>query len=259
VLRFCSLGSGSSGNATLVESHESSGQVTRLLIDCGFTLKELDARLQRVGVEPQSINGIFITHEHGDHIGCGPSLALREGVPIYMSQGTYTAIGAPDLGALYQVAQDHCAIELQGLCLQPFTVPHDAREPLQLVCTDGQQRLGIVTDLGHVSAHVSQSLMNCAALLLECNHDEELLAKSKYPPFLRQRVGGDYGHLTNSQAAALLQAVAHNGLKHVLAAHLSEQNNRPELAQRQLAAVLNCALEDVAVAHATTGSPWFTL
>jgi phosphoribosyl 1,2-cyclic phosphodiesterase len=258
VLRFCSLGSGSSGNATLVESHEASGQTTRLLVDCGFTLKELDARLARIGVLPQSISALFITHEHGDHIGCGAAFAVRQRIPIHMSQGTYRAIGSPALGALYHPAHDHERIEINGLALQPFTVPHDAREPLQLLCSDGQARLGLVTDLGHVSPHVTQTLARCTALLLECNHDPGLLAASKYPPFLRHRVGGDYGHLTNAQAASLLQSVVHSGLKNVLAAHLSEQNNRPDWVQSSLAAVLNCDPAEVLIASAALGSPWLS-
>jgi phosphoribosyl 1,2-cyclic phosphodiesterase len=176
-----------------------------------------------------------------------------------MSQGTFAALGAPDFEGLLNVAQDMQRIAVGELELQPFTVPHDAREPLQLTCSDGAVRLGVLTDLGHATRHVLTQLQGCQALLLECNHDPGLLEASRYPPFLKQRVGGRHGHLSNADAAAVLQAVRHQGLRQVVAAHLSEQNNRPELAQAALAAVLACDLHDIAVAEAEAGTGWHTV
>lgn len=255
MIRFKNLGSGSSGNATVVQAREGA-QTIHLLIDCGLGIRELDKRLGAAGMLAEQIDAIFITHEHGDHIGCARQLALRERIPVYMSEGTYTAIGSPDFGGLLRIARDAAAIELGALRVDPFTVPHDAREPLQLCCTDGDVRLGVLTDLGHASAHVLQQLAGCRSLLLECNHDEALLAAGPYPPFLKRRVGGAYGHLANGAAAAIAQAVQPRGL--VVAAHLSEQNNRPELAREALAAALACTHDDVHVADGAAGSGWLT-
>jgi len=136
-----------------------------------------------------------------------------------------------DFGGWLRLARDEQAITLGALRLQPFTVPHDAREPLQLTCSDGDATLGILTDLGHVTGHVAHHLQNCTALLLECNHDPDMVALSAYPAFLKQRITGRLGHLANAQAAELLQRVRHGALRQVVAAHLSAQNNRPELAR----------------------------
>jgi phosphoribosyl 1,2-cyclic phosphodiesterase len=257
VLRFRSLGSGSTGNATVIEAGNGL-QTTRLLVDCGLGQKHLEARLAAAGLAPGDIDAIFITHEHADHIGCARPWALRQRIPVWMSQGTYAGIGAPDFAGLLHLARDAQAIELGELQVLPFTVPHDAREPLQLVCSDGNARLGLVTDLGHASAYVLERLAGCHALLLECNHDPDLLAGGSYPPFLKRRVGGLWGHLANDAAAQVAQAVHHGGLKQVVAAHLSEQNNRPELARRALAQALGCADADIAVADAAGSGSWFS-
>ena len=255
MLRFKSLGSGSSGNATVIQAR-SEATITHLLVDCGLGIRQLDARLAQSGMLAEQIDAIFITHEHGDHIGCARQLALRERIPVWMSHGTYTELGEPDFGGLLRIACDAQPIEVGALQVLPFTVPHDAREPLQLTCTDGATRLGILTDLGHATAHVLEQLAGCTSLLLECNHDPALLAASTYPPFLKRRVGGAYGHLANAAAAEIARAVQWVGLRQVVAAHLSEQNNRPELARRALAHALGCAEADVLVADGPSGSGW---
>lgn len=257
-LRFKSLGSGSSGNATVIQARSGTG-VAHLLVDCGLGIREMDKRLARAGMMADQIDAIFVTHEHGDHIGCARQLALRERIPVYMSEGTYAAIGQPDLDGLLRVAGDGVAFAVGDLLVRPFTVPHDAREPLQLTCTDGDVRLGVVTDLGHVTAHVQQELAGCATLLLECNHDEAMLAASSYPAFLKRRVGGAYGHLANSAAAALAQALlAAGALRQVVAAHLSEQNNTPELARAAVAVALGWDPAAIQVADGPSGSDWLT-
>jgi phosphoribosyl 1,2-cyclic phosphodiesterase len=256
MLRFKSLGSGSSGNATVVQAR-STTSITHLLVDCGLGIRHLDKRLGQAGMLAEQIDAIFITHEHGDHIGCARQLALRERIPVWMSHGTYSAIGEPDFDGLLRIACDAQAIEIGALRVLPFTVPHDAREPLQLTCTDGDERLGILTDLGHATSHVLEQLAGCGSLLLECNHDPDMLAASSYPPFLKRRVGGDYGHLANDAAAEIARAVLHaGGLKQVVAAHLSEQNNHPDLARRALAAALACSEADIHVADRAGGSGW---
>jgi phosphoribosyl 1,2-cyclic phosphodiesterase len=254
VLRFKSLGSGSTGNATLVES---AGLLPfRLLVDCGLGIRQLQIRLAEAGLQFQDINAVFITHEHSDHIGCALALSLRHSIPVWMSQGTHTAMGSPDFGGLLRIARDGTAIDLGGLEVMPFTVPHDAREPLQLTCTDGAARLGILTDLGHATAHVLKHLQGCNALLLECNHDTEMLAQSAYPDFLKRRVGGQYGHLSNAAAVEIMRSVMNPRFRHVVAAHLSAQNNRAELVRALLGKALDCAPDDIMVARPDVGTCW---
>ena len=257
MLRFKSLGSGSSGNATVVQARGGTG-ITHLLVDCGLGLPQLDKRLRQAGMLADQIDAIFVTHEHGDHIGCARQLALRERIPVYMSHGTYMAIGAPDFDGLLRIACDSQPFEIGALQVRPFTVPHDAREPLQLTCSDGDLRLGLVTDLGHATTHVLEQLAGCQSLLLECNHDPQMLADSIYPPFLKRRVAGAWGHLANEAAAAIALAIQPRGLRQVVAAHLSEQNNRPEVVRRVLASTLGCAEADILVADGPNGSDWLS-
>ncbi|MBC7609861.1 MAG: MBL fold metallo-hydrolase [Polaromonas sp.] len=254
MLRFKSLGSGSSGNATLVEAMGT--RPFRLLVDCGLGIRQLLFRLERAGLQATDLGAVFITHEHGDHIGCAHTLCLRYRIPVWMSRGTHAAIGSPDFDGLLNWARDDETISLDGLQLTPFTVPHDAREPLQLSCSDGSAKLGILTDLGHASAHVMAHLKECNAMLLECNHDSDLLAQSAYPAFLKHRVGGPYGHLSNTAAAEIARNLMHKGLKHLVAAHLSAQNNRPSLVQQLMAETLSCSAGDIVVAMPDEGCDW---
>ncbi len=258
MLRFRSLGSGSTGNATLVEA-SSAGRTSRLLVDCGFGLRHLDDRLARAGLAASQIDAVFITHEHGDHIGCARALSRRERIPVWMSEGTWLATGAHDFEGGLNLASDGIDIAVGNLWVQPFTVPHDAREPLQLRCSDGARHLGILTDLGHATAHVLARLARLDALLLEFNHDSDMLAHSAYPAFLKQRVGGNYGHLSNTAAAAIASAVHHSGLRHMVAAHLSTQNNRPDLVRQAMAAALGGNEDEMLTASAADGSPWLDL
>jgi phosphoribosyl 1,2-cyclic phosphodiesterase len=254
VLGFKNLGSGSTGNATLVEA--CGIRKARLLVDCGLGRKQLSVRLQQASLDEQALDAIFITHEHSDHIGCARQLALQHRVPVWMSRGTYEALGRPDFDGLLRFAADGQTIDLGELQITPFTVPHDAREPLQLSCSDGRYKLGVLTDLGHATEHVLAHLAGCHALLLECNHDADLLAQSTYPAFLKKRVGGPYGHLSNAAAAAIAQAVAHPGLTHLVAAHLSMQNNRPELALSALTQAGANLWSALSVADPQRGSLW---
>ena len=248
MLRFRSLASGSSGNATLIEGSDGLHR-TRVLVDCGLGLRQLIARLAVEGIGPADLDGIFITHEHGDHIGCAPMLVARYGVPLWTSAGTAQYAAFAGLASALNLVRDGQVFAIGGLQLHPFTVPHDAREPLQLRCTDGDRVLGLMTDIGHVTGHALAALAGCHALVLESNHDVELLAQSRYPDFLKRRVGGQHGHLSNVQAAAALGALHHDRLNTVVAAHLSERNNRPELVSRAFAAVLGCGEADVLLAE----------
>ena len=275
MLRYKNLSSGSTGNATLLEASGPVGKPSRVLVDCGMRLSRLLELLAMADVLPTEIDAIFITHEHSDHIGCVTQLASRYNIPVWASSGTHAALQdmqsklrtkqpthsqlVPGFEALVRIAVDTCLIEVGGLHLKPFTVPHDAREPLQLTCSDGNTKLGILTDLGHPSRHVIEQLAGCNALLLECNHDSDMLSNSKYPAFLKARVGGDFGHLSNAQAADILRNLMHDKLRHVSAAHLSQQNNHPALAQSAMAEILGCLPDEIFAASPETGTPWMVV
>jgi phosphoribosyl 1,2-cyclic phosphodiesterase len=258
MLRFRSLGSGSTGNATLVEAI-SGGRISRLLIDCGFSLRQLKVRLARAGLAASDLDAIFITHEHSDHIGCAHALSCGERIPVWMSEGTWRAAGARDFEGRLHLARDSADIAIGELLNTPFAVPHDAREPLQLRCSDGARSLGVLTDLGHATPQVFSRLMRLDALLLEFNHDRDMLAGSRYPAFLKRRVGGDYGHLSNTAAALIARGVLHSGLRHVVGAHLSQQNNRPEIVRHAMAQALGGRADEMLTADAAEGSPWLDL
>ncbi len=252
-LGFALLGSGSRGNATLVTS----GQ-TRLLIDCGFTLKATLEKLDRLQVDPASLTALLVTHEHGDHAaGIGP-LARRYRLPVYSTAGTQLAAKWGDLPD-WRLVQPGVAFSLGGLQVHPVTVPHDAREPVQFVLSDGIKRLGILTDLGSVTPHVLHQYQACDTLILEANHDRERLEYGPYPPSLKRRVAGDFGHLSNEQAATLLSQLDTSRLQRVVASHLSEQNNLPDLATRLLSQALNGTTAQVLLADQENGLDWHTV
>lgn len=258
-MRFCSLGSGSAGNAWVIESRPGAS-ATRVLVDCGFSLRELDLRLTRAGLSSDELDAIFVTHEHGDHIGSALALSRRRRIPLWMSRGTWRSLGEPALtDDLLYFARDGAAIAVGELELLPFTVPHDAQEPLQLSCSDGGRRLGILTDVGSCTAHLLAQLQGCDALAIECNHDRDMLARSRYPASLKARIGGPHGHLANDVAAHVLAACRHAALRHVVAAHLSAENNTPQIAAAALAAACGGAATDIVVATARGGTPWLTL
>jgi phosphoribosyl 1,2-cyclic phosphodiesterase len=257
-VRFCSLGSGSGGNATIVETGHAASS-SRVLIDCGFSLRELDLRLARVGLSAGDLDAVFVTHEHGDHAGSAVALAQRDGLPLWLSRGTWRALHEPNLPALIHFARDGDTIVVGGLELHPFTVAHDAAEPLQLRCSDTVGQLGVLTDAGSITPHMLASLRGCDALLLECNHDREMLAASHYPASLKARIGGRLGHLANDTSAAILAACLHEGLRHLVAAHLSEQNNTPELVRKALAGAWTGRREEIVIADPRLGFGWIAL
>ena len=251
MIRFASLGSGSEGNALLVEVGRS-----RILLDCGFSVAETVRRLDRIGVAPTSLNAILVTHEHDDHIGGVARFARRFGVPVYLSYGTYSAVSAKTVMADVVIIDSHTAFAVGDIEVLPYPVPHDAREPTQFVFGDGAARLGVLTDAGASTPHIEQMLSGLDALVLECNHDRELLRNSAYPEYLKARISGRHGHLDNQQAAGILSSIDRQRLQHVLAAHLSQKNNRPELAVAALAGALGCAPDWVGVATQVQGFDW---
>ena len=251
-MRFASLGSGSEGNGLVVEAG-----ATRVLIDCGFGIRDTVARMQRIGVEPESITAIVVTHEHSDHAGGVAEFAARFGAAVWLTFGTLSAVGDA-FAELPRVRSfdSHDVIPIDDIEVRPFPVPHDAREPVQLVLSDGQWRIGVLTDLGVSTAHVEASLSGCDALVLECNHDLDMLANGDYPHSLKQRIAGRFGHLDNGAAADLLSRIDTSRLRHLVAAHLSQHNNRPELARAALAAALHCEQEWIGVADQRQGFGW---
>lgn len=257
MLRFRSLASGSAGNATLIEASDGTHR-TRVLVDCGLGLRQLQASLGLAGILLEDIDAIFLTHEHGDHVGCALAISARHGIPVWTGAGTRAALNGSASGARFEIAADGVAIELGALRLLPFTVPHDAREPLQLTASDGARTLGILTDLGHVTPHVLAALAGCHALMLESNHDPDLLARSRYPEFLKRRIAGAHGHLSNAQAAQALAQLRHDRLDTVVAAHLSERNNLSTLARQVLAEALGCAAGDI-LASSREGLDWLVV
>lgn len=223
MLRFASLGSGSGGNAWLVEASEG-GSRTRLLLDCGFSARQCEYRLARLGVEAGSVSALVITHEHSDHVAGASVFARRHRIPVFSSLGTARAARLLDLPGFSTLhAGQRCAV--QGIELEALAVSHDAAEPLQFVFGDGDRRLAVLTDLGTSCERLERRLDGLHALVLETNHDEAMLRNGPYPAFLKARVGGDRGHLSNRQAAALLAAIDRSSLGLVVAAHLSETNN----------------------------------
>lgn len=257
-MRFASLGSGSEGNALLVEK-SSGATTTRVLLDCGFSAKEVERRLARIGIQADQIDAIVITHEHTDHIGGALTLARKWSIPLYMSWGTAKAVGADEAPVELNVLWGDETVAVGDLELRPYTVPHDAREPLQYVFSDGASRLGVLTDVGVATPHITSVLSGCDALVLESNHDAAMLAGSRYPASVKARIGGIHGHLNNEAAAGILASLDRSKLRHLVAAHLSQQNNLPELAQAALAAVLGGMPADVTVATQADGFDWRTL
>jgi phosphoribosyl 1,2-cyclic phosphodiesterase len=251
-MRFASLGSGSEGNGLLVEVDS-----TRVLIDCGFGLRETVARLARIGIAPETVAAIVVTHEHADHIDGVAPFAARFATPVWLTFGTLSAVAERFAGLDHVYgfdSDDPFAVGAVEIC--PFPVPHDAREPVQFVCSDGRWRLGVLTDLGMSTTYVESSLSGCDALVLECNHDVDLLANGDYPYPLKQRIAGRFGHLDNAAAAGLLARIDTSHLKHLIAAHLSQHNNRPDLARAALAESLGCTAEWIGIADQQQGFAW---
>lgn len=251
-MRFASLGSGSKGNAWLVEKNS-----TRVLIDCGFGVREMAGRLARLGLAPSDVSAILITHEHSDHARGAARFSAKHACPVWMTPGCRTMLEAT--GERIEQGHEvdsHGVFSVGDIEFHPYPVPHDAREPVQYVVTDGACRWGLLTDAGHVTAHMVAMLDGCDALALECNHDVDRLRRGGYPAALKTRILGRYGHLDNAAAADLLGRIDYRRLQHVVAAHLSEENNTPDLARAALAGVLQCDPDWIGVADQEQGMAW---
>jgi len=253
-MRFASLGSGSEGNALLI-SAGSGNSATHLMLDCGFVLREVEKRMARLQLNPSELSGILVTHEHSDHVGGVFKLARRYKLPVWLSHGTWDATRQESDGVDVRICRDGEALAIGELEIRPFTVPHDSREPLQYVASDGIRKLGVLTDIGQTTPHVRSALSGCDALLLEFNHDSVMLANSAYPPFLKSRIAGPLGHLSNEHSAQLLSSLDRSKLKRLVAAHLSKQNNSPELVQLEIDKIVDKEVE-VVIAGQDQGFDW---
>ena len=268
-MRYTSLGSGSEGNALVVETISTSAAPTRVLLDCGLGLREMTRRLATRGLRPEQINGLFITHEHADHLGSALSFAERFDVPIFCSHGTAEAALASNAASSasknrqrkirWKRLCSHASFALGDLEIHPFPVPHDAAEPTQCVFVQGDIRLGVLTDVGASTPYLVRMLSNCDALVLEANHDSDMLADSKYPPSLKKRIGGRHGHLSNNAAAEILAAVNKQRLKHLHAAHLSQQNNQAQLVLDLFSQALQGSAASLGIATQSDGFEWVEL
>jgi len=256
-LRFASIGSGSKGNCLVAEAGG-----TRVLVDCGLAPRETERRLARIGLAPADLDGILITHEHDDHAGQAYPFAAQHGLPVWLTYGTLLALteaGKPPGAVETRIIDGRSAFAIDGLEVRPYTVPHDAREPVQYVLSDGAARLGVITDIGISTPHVEKMLCGLDALVLECNYDRDLLWNGGYPRWLKERIAGPFGHLDNRESERLLAALDRSKLKHVIGAHLSQQNNRPELARAALARALGCEESWVSLATQDDGFGWRTI
>ena len=248
-MRFAVLGSGSQGNGTLVSSGD-----THVLVDCGFSLRETERRLARLGVTADQLSAVLVTHEHADHVHGVGLLARRYNVPVYLSRGTLRGLRKPLEATEFLAANDTFAVG--ALSIKAVGVTHDALEPLQYVFSDGRRRLGVLTDLGCYDAVLLEHYRGLDALMIEANHCRDLLARGHYPVFLKQRVGGDYGHLNNHQAANLVAELGWENLQHLVLAHLIRKNNLPQLARQCFVDTLGCDPDWLQVANQDCGLDW---
>lgn len=252
-MRFSSIGSGSAGNGLLIEQGS-----TRLLLDCGFGLRDAEQRLARINITPDQLTGILITHEHEDHAGGVFKLARKYRIPVWLTHGTFKMIEKilPADPIQLNIIDSHSRFNIHELEVSPYPVPHDAREPVQYVFSNGDKKLGVLTDTGCSTPHIQNMLSGCHALMLECNHDLEMLMNGIYPMSLKQRVSGRLGHLDNISAANILSKLDNHHLKHIIAAHLSEKNNTPALAISALSNALNCEKNWIGIAEQDKGFDW---
>jgi phosphoribosyl 1,2-cyclic phosphodiesterase len=252
------LGSGSSGNAILVECDGS-----RLLIDCGFGTRTLAGRLKTIDIAPESIDGCLLTHEHWDHLKGAPTGARRWGWGVYATPGT--SIARALRKTKVQRFTPGTTLEFPGMTVETVSMPHDARQPVGFVITGRSTgaRAGVFHDLGRVTRGVARACETLDLLVIESNHDDEMLRNGPYPPFVRARIAGDFGHLSNRHAARFVREVATRQLNHLVLAHLSENCNteqvalttmRAALAKSRFRGTLTAAKQDLVVGPFTPGA-----
>ena len=252
MMKFSILASGSSGNSCYVETNN-----IRVLVDAGLSCKETMRRLEIIGVDPTSLDALIITHEHTDHIkGAGP-LARRFDLPIYLNRKTCDK-GSKTFGKIAKpvIVQTGQSLTIEDLVVETFTKCHDAADPFGLVFSVNGMKVGLITDLGRSTRLVEDRLKGCRVLIIEFNYDPEMLEQGPYPLYLKRRIKGADGHLSNQQAGDLLCAVSHDDLKSVVLAHLSETNNHPKRAHEEAANALDkCGLRGTNILIARQDEP----
>ncbi len=255
-MRFSSLGSGSSGNATLIDDGES-----LLLVDCGFTAKETEKRMARLGVSPDQLAAVLVTHEHTDHSKGVAALSRKFRLPVYMTEGTWASGKLGKVGDLpeLRIIKNYEPFDIGAINVVPVVVPHDAREPAQYVFYhQNGLRLGVLTDLGCLTPHVIDAYRECHGLVVEANHNIRMLAEGPYPPSLKSRVGSMWGHLNNGQTAELLAKCNLPLLQEIVVGHISEKNNSLECVKEELSEVIALA-NSIHFACQDKGFDWLTL
>ena len=253
MIRFAMLGSGSQGNGTLIQS-----ATTTVLVDCGFMLRDAENRIRRLGIAPHDVGAIVVTHEHYDHIGGVARFARKHRVPVWLTDGTRAGWRDGPVPRNQRVACGE-PFAIGDLRVEPFAVPHDAREPSHYVLGDGTFRVGVLSDAGSVTDAMRAALSGCDALLLEFNHDAQMLENGPYEPPLKRRIAGPLGHLSNAQAAALVASLDNSRLRHLVLTHLSETNNTPQLALAAARDTLGLFAPELVCAHQAEGLAWRTL
>ncbi len=254
-MKLTSLGSGSKGNALLVSVKNGLTETT-VMFDCGFGLRETQRRLERVGCSPADLAAVIVTHEHSDHAKGVLALALRYQIPVWMSEGTYQSLREDFSDVDIHLCSDSDCFTVGDLQISAFSVSHDAKEPLQFHMTDGMVKFGVLTDTGQITPRIVSALSDCDALMIECNYDDHLLKNSNYPFYLKNRISGIYGHLSNDCTSQFLAQLDRLRLKKIIGAHLSQHNNRPELVRQALEKVVGSDSIEIIVAGQENGFGW---
>ena len=253
-MKFASLGSGSKGNATIIDTENGC-----LMIDCGFSIKETARRLERVGKSPQDISAILVTHEHSDHWKGVLPFGSKFSIDIYATAGCYRAVNvSPESSKLFNVICSHNGFMIDNVNVLPIPVPHDANEPVQYIFSYDQYRLGILTDVGNITPYIIEQYNGCTGLLVEANHDVELLQAGAYPKFLKDRVAGEWGHLNNYQTASLLSAIDQESIQKLVIGHISESNNNSAKVKQAIEDVF-VSVEKIIYANQNEGFDWVYL
>ncbi|MCY4655725.1 MAG: MBL fold metallo-hydrolase [Gammaproteobacteria bacterium] len=252
-LTFTSLGSGSSGNGTIIRS-----ETTTLLVDCGWSKRETLKRLTKRGIQPEQIDALLVTHRHGDHSKGVEVFTNQFWMPVCTSHGTM--YGRRQLvrdESKFRRLHEGEPVQIGDISILPIRVPHDCIEPLQFVFTHDNVRFGLLTDIGHITDEVKESYQLCDTIFVESNHDLDMLWNGAYPENLKQRIAGNFGHLNNEQTLDFLQSVWSERLNQVVIGHISQENNSLDLLHHHFV-----GLEDqlnVSYALQETGTDWFTV
>ncbi|MBW2471925.1 MAG: MBL fold metallo-hydrolase [Deltaproteobacteria bacterium] len=232
-LAICVLASGSKGNSIYISDGS-----TAILIDAGLSARELKHRIKSRGLNPGDLNAILVTHEHSDHIQAVSVLSRQLKLPVYLSRNIEKKVSRRN--RLYEIRafNSGSTFRIDNLAVQPFAVSHDATDPVGFTIGQNGSRIGVATDLGTVTAHVKENLKHCQLLILEANHDPHMLTNGPYPWYLKRRIQSSSGHLSNEQSKYLLMELQHEGLEHVILAHLSQTNNAPQKVLTEVSAAL---------------------